>query len=61
MGEIADDMVEGRMCSLCGQYFYDDKENDIYEHGYPVVCWDCWKDLTKDEKKDYQKAQKKTL
>jgi len=35
MGEIADDMLSGLCCSLCGIYFED-------EHGYPVVCEDCW-------------------
>ena len=43
MGEIADDMVDGTCCSICGQYFKDpDKENSSYTHGYPVACWDCW-------------------
>jgi hypothetical protein len=26
MGEIADDMIDGSSCSLCGQYFRDLKE-----------------------------------
>lgn len=34
MGEIADDTIDGFMCSWCGQCFED-------EHGYPVVCKDC--------------------
>lgn len=38
MGEIADDMIEGRMCSLCGCYFVDKAKDEIYEHDYPVVC-----------------------
>jgi rubredoxin len=49
MGEIADDMVNGFSCSLCGIYFQE-------EHGYPVVCETCWNDLNKREKKQYQKA-----
>jgi hypothetical protein len=64
MGEIADDIVEGRCCSLCGQYFQDpDDEDSIHTHGYPVVCKDCWKGLTKDEKNsgDYQRALADTL
>lgn len=42
MGEIADDMIEGRCCSICGQYFEDPKTGEIYEHGYPVCCKECW-------------------
>lgn len=36
MGEIADDMVNGFCCSLCGVYF----EN---ENGFPVLCVSCAK------------------
>jgi len=35
MGEIADDMINGACCSLCGVYFEE-------EHGYPVVCESCY-------------------
>jgi len=35
MGEVADAMIDGSCCAICGQYF----END---HGYPVACKDCW-------------------
>jgi hypothetical protein len=46
MGEIADDMINGRCCSECGCYFYDHVKTDgtieIFEHGYPVLCWDCF-------------------
>jgi uncharacterized CHY-type Zn-finger protein len=72
MGKIANDMVAGKCCSLCGQYFknsnsIDKKEyevmsgEEIYEHGYPVVCGDCWDELTKREKRGYQKAVVETL
>ena len=55
MGEIADSMVNGECCQLCGQYF-------VKAHGYPAVCKeDCWPDLTKKEKKQYQLAIHKTL
>lgn len=43
MGEIADDIISGLCCALCGQYFID-KDNNIYEHGYPVACNDCYED-----------------
>lgn len=62
MGEIADDMVEGRTCCLCGMFFLDpEKENTVYEHGYPAVCWDCWSELTWQQRKKHQKALVKTL
>lgn len=75
MGEIANDMIEGRCCSLCGQYFISNETilhgsipdivvdpNDaddyqvMYEHGYPVVCEECW-----EEDCGYQKAITETL
>lgn len=65
MGEIADDMIDGTTCSLCGMYFVDgtDEEGNprLYEHGYPAVCWRCWKTLSKRERANYQKALKPTL
>jgi len=52
MGEIADDMINGRCCSLCGQYFEDPKDPDImFEHGYPVACDGCF-----DNNCGYQRA-----
>lgn len=60
MGQIAEDELVGMKCSLCGQYFSDGK-GGIYEHGYPVVCWDDWPELTKAERKLYQRAEVKTL
>ena len=49
MGEIADDMIEGASCQWCGQYFTE-------EHGYPVVCSECWATASKEERKNVQKA-----
>lgn len=43
MGEIADDMIEGFMCSHCGTYF--DKA-----HGHPVLCYSCFTDETPEER-----------
>lgn len=34
MGEVADDMINGRCCQWCNEYFEK-------EHGYPVVCKAC--------------------
>lgn len=42
MGEIAEDMIDGTMCSLCGQYFKNPKKDELYTHGYPVACKECW-------------------
>ena len=43
MGEIAESMIDGCCCSICGQYFQDsDAVGYMYTHGYPVACWDCW-------------------
>lgn len=54
MGQIADDIINGFCCSLCGVYF-------VEEHGYPVVCKDCWDELSKEEKKMYQLAYHEEL
>lgn len=35
MGSIADDIEVGKQCSECGVMFEK-------EHGYPVVCTDCF-------------------
>lgn len=62
MGEIADDMVDGTSCCLCGQYFAHPTDDGLlYVHGYPAVCWDCWKTLTKKERKEYQRAEVSTV
>lgn len=42
MGEIADDMVNGECCSLCGIYF-------VEGHGYPVLCHTCFEEAGEDE------------
>ena len=44
MGEIADDIIDGACCALCGEYFVTKRQGNIqgFEHGYPVVCEDCW-------------------
>lgn len=51
MGELAEMIVEGKMCSWCGVCFEE-------EHGYPVACKDCWKttDAEKRKKSGVQKA-----
>lgn len=54
MGTIANDIIEGYCCALCGVYFEE-------PHDYPVVCKDCYSTLNDNEKKEYQCATKKEL
>ncbi len=61
MGQIAEDMSDGTTCQLCGMYFRGEKEDELYVHGFPVVCWECWNDLSKQEKKQYQRASVRTI
>lgn len=67
MGQIAEDILDGSCCELCGCYFEHNKKNEkgesigIYTHDFPVTCWDCWKDLTKEEKTAHRKADVKTF
>jgi hypothetical protein len=44
MGEIADMLINGEQCSHCGVCFHG-------EHGYPVLCRDCFKDDMQGRKK----------
>lgn len=42
MGEIAEDILDGVCCAICGCYFENlEKRGYAYEHGYPVACKDC--------------------
>ena len=44
MGQIAEDMIDGTTCSLCGQYFVDpDDDSKLFTHGYPVLCKQCFR------------------
>lgn len=61
MGQIADDIVAGITCELCGQFFDGGNDDELHEHGYPVVCWECWSDMSKAERRQYQRAEVKTL
>ena len=67
MGEIAEDMIDGTCCSLCGMYFMTEENQEklgtekeseatLFTHGYPVVCWDCY-----EEDCGYPKADVETL
>lgn len=68
MAENADDIIDGLCCELCGQFFIESSidtksamEADVYSHGYPATCWECWKGLTKKEKKIHQRALRPTI
>jgi hypothetical protein len=60
MGEVADDMMDGVTCCLCGMFFVEGEDEDGniigHEHGYPAACWDCWRRLSKKERRNYQRA-----
>lgn len=60
MGQIAEDMLDGSCCDLCGCYFKNPK-GGIYVHETPTTCLDCWDDLTEEEKKQHKKADVKTF
>lgn len=60
MGEIAEDMIDGTCCELCGCYF-ESQEGGLYTHEHPAVCWECWMDLTREEQKVHVRADVKTL
>lgn len=54
MGQVANDLINGRSCSWCGIYFDE-------SHGYPVVCEDCGSDDDYDEENDPPVATKDEL
>jgi hypothetical protein len=60
-GSIADDMINGACCVICGEYFFDEDLHEIYEHGHPTVCISCWSELTEEERSNHQKAVVPTI
>lgn len=51
---LADDVVSGFQCSHCGVCFQ-------HEHGYPVLCHDCWKHAKPSEREGLRRATHKEL
>jgi hypothetical protein len=49
VGEQADLILNGEMCSWCGTMFER-------EHGHPVACDDCWENAPVSDQKNVQKA-----
>lgn len=46
MGDIADDMLDGTLCSVCGEWLG-------IEAGYPMMCPTCEKDAnTKQDRRE---------
>ena len=54
MGRISDDHANGFCCDDCGIYFLE-------EHGHPVLCGDCFSELTKKERAGRPRATHKEL
>jgi hypothetical protein len=53
------DILSGICCELCGTYFdHPQYPKEYFSHGYPVVCHDCWRDLSEDERKKHIRAEK---
>lgn len=62
MGEYSDQIINGECCELCMMPFVDPKKpNEVYEHGHPAVCFDCWDSLNSEERKAHQRAQVRTI
>lgn len=66
MGEIAEDMIDGTVCELCGCFFAGEQkpgENRplLFTHGFPAVCWECWQRLSKRERENRRRATRPTL
>ena len=54
IGEMAEDILDGFMCSHCGVCF-------IEEHGFPVLCRSCYDEETPDERAGLPMATKEEL
>jgi hypothetical protein len=46
MGEIAEDLTDGTCCSRCYSYFFNEAQDALYTHEYPVACKTCWNEDT---------------
>lgn len=56
MGQIAEDMLDGTCCDICGCYY--EKGGKLFTHDHTATCNDCWNDLTEDEKKFHTQQDK---
>lgn len=48
MGEIAEMMLEGILCQICGVYLDEDESGE----GYPMTCESCQRQEDKPKKKN---------
>lgn len=58
MGEISELMLTGVLCCQCGQTL-DEKVIDM-EMGVPIICSDCYEELSVKEKEDYEYRNERT-
>ena len=54
MGDLAEAVIDGKMCSHCSIVFQE-------AHGYPVLCKTCHKDETEEERAGIPKATNKEI
>jgi hypothetical protein len=52
---IDDEILDGSCCSICWEQFTD-TENAVLSHGHPVVCLECWRNLTEEKRIGLKKA-----
>ena len=55
------DYLDGSCCEICGCYFQHPDKDELFTHGYPAVCWDCWDEMSKKERKGHARAITKLL
>lgn len=62
MGELSDQITKGQCCLLCLMPF-ENKEDKTkpYSHGHEVVCYDCWKKMTPEERNSHIRAKVRTV
>ena len=61
MGELAMDYIDGSCCEICGCYFQHPDKDELFTHGYPAVCRDCWDEMSKKERKGHTRAITRTI
>jgi len=52
MGEVVNMMISGILCCQCGAYLHEDVMEQ--ELGFPVICEDCFEELSAKEKEEYK-------
>jgi len=57
MGEYAEMILDGTMCSGCGEFLHDGNDGP----GYPGLCSLCAREATNLEKRERPTSDKKTM